>query len=391
MRTGIYTILGIIVITLGVVLFMAVSTVSDVTVSTDSDIIDGQIIDYIPLESSVWAYEDENSFKKLMVTEKIYTSDIYTYLIVKGQEDDKSIKSLRERYQFEYTYEVNKDKMKRSLLGKTLLDPFKEVVLLQNPLKTGEKWRDTWTVESGESYNVVSEITEISDDGENITVTSEESSGKFVVERTLTRGKGETSFNIVEKYEDATFETGFVLAEFKPFEYEGFDNYMAFLENEKISALIDPIKNDSEMKETNESEPTSGNATVENEDEEVFEDDEIDEDVRKTIIASVQLFNDKWITFINDHDMDILNTIVPEGSASKIIDVYMNKEMSQQFLEMDFNRVVIKGNVANVYAYEEIERTMDGVTEVLVYNWIYEVDLIDGTWLVEGYIENPQP
>lgn len=58
---------------------------------------------------------------------------------------------------------------------------------------------------------------------------------------------------------------------------------------------------------------------------------------------------------------------------------------------MDFERIVVKGNIANAYVYEEIERTMDGKTEILVYNWIYEVDKIDGKWLVEGYIENKTP
>jgi len=385
MRTGIYTFLGIVSIVIVVVLFMALSSVGGIETVSGNISSEEDLSKYFPLESFVWEYSDAKSFRKLMVTEQVYRSDKYTHLIVKGQEDDLSIKSYRDRYQFEYTYKIDEDKIIRVLDGNTLIDSYREVILLKKPLKEGTKWKDKWENTSGENFNISSQIKSIEEDGQCITIESKDDKGTFTIDRIIELGKGTVEVVVKESYDTVEFETGFQLFNFKEFEYKGFDNYMALLGNEKIGTLIDKI----DEKKVPEQTSTLGDEQVPREEEErVLEDQDIDEETKAAITGSIQLFNEKWIDFINESDLSILETIVPEGSAERVIQAYMNKDMQQKFLAMDMQRVVVKGNVSNVYVYEEIERTMDGVTEVLIYNWIYEVDFIDGKWLVEGYIEN---
>lgn len=393
MRTGIYTLLGILGIVLVVVMFMALGNVSDQIMESEAVKSESSLKSYVPIVSSVWHYGDSKNFIKLMVTEQVYESDKYTHIIVKGQEDDSGIKSYRESYEFEYTYKIDDDKITRKLLGNTLVDAFEEVVLLKKPLVKGNKWDDVWKNTNGDTFHVTCEIKDILSDGEVIIVESNASDGSFKILRTIEKDKGVTETRIFETFDAVEFEIGFQLLEFESLEYKGFDNYMAFLGNEKIGTTIDAIEEqDSVHAESNNKDSRSDESAQVlangNENDQVLEDDEIELETKEAIIASVRLFNDKWIDFINDDDMTILQTIIPGSSVESIIQAYMDKEMTQKFLAMDFNRVVLKNNIANVYVYEEIERTMDGETEVLIYNWIYEVDYIDGQWLVEGYIEN---
>jgi len=399
MKTGIYFLLGTIGIALVVVMLMAVMNMSDVDRQVEEIHLDNTLESYLPLESSIWEYSNNETFRKLMVTEQVYRSDKFTHVIVKGQEDDSSIKSYRDKYQFEYVYKADDEKIVRTLQGNVLVDPYVEIILLQKPLEKGHSWTDSWTAIDNQTYSVKSTIEDILDDGNQIVVKSVSKDKSFIIIRTLEKGKGVVRVQVQEKYDDIDFETGFQLLSFKPFEYEGFDNYMALLGNEKIGTVIEPI-----AETTDEVTYSSGSDTISEETSDVHdesesridtsqiqEDDEIDPAIKNAIVQSVQLFNDKWIEFINTGDMSIMETTVPGGSVEKIIQAYMNKNMTQQFLAMEFNKVVVKGTIANVYAYEEIERTMNGVSEVLIYNWIYEVDYIDGVWLVEGYIENKTP
>lgn len=393
MRTSIYTLLGILGIVLVVIMSMALGHVSDQIMDSEPVKSDSSLKSYVPIVASVWHYSDSKNFIKLMVTEQVYESDKYTHVIVKGEEDDSGIKSYRESYEFEYTYKIDDNKITRKLLGNTLVDAFKEVVLLKAPLLEGNKWDDVWEDINGDTFNVTCEIKDILSDGEVIVVESNANDGSFKILRTIEKGKGITETRVIESFDAEEFETGFKLSEFESLEYKGFDNYMAFLGNEKIGTKIDAIEEQNSVNSESNSEDSQSDESAEvlvnaDENEQVLEDDEIELDTKEAIIASVQLFNDKWIAFINDDDMTILETIIPGSSVETIIQAYMDKEMTQKFLAMDFNRVVLKNNVANVYVYEEIERTMDGETEVLIYNWIYEVDYMDGQWLVEGYIEN---
>jgi len=394
MRTSIYTILGIIGLILVVVMMMALTSVTDVIPETEVSQSLEALDKYIPMESSVWSYSNGETYKKLMVTEQVFESDKFKHIIVKGEEDDESIKSYRDNYAFEYTYKIEEDKLTRSLEGNVLLDGYEKVILLQLPLKEGSKWQDTWTDLKGDSHSVTSKIKSVMEDGQIIVVESTDRDGQFVVERTFEIGKGVTEFKIIEKYDDIEFETGYQLFTIEEFEYQGFDNYMALLGNEKIGTDINTINESNEMASTGNGESTEAGSTTgpaSSVEIPIQEDDEIDEDVRLAIESSVNTFNEKWITFINEGDMSIMDTITPNASVEKIIDAYKDKEMTQTFLTIDIKRIVLRGNVANAYVYEEIERHMDGKTEVLVYNWIYEVDKIDGKWLVEGYIENKNP
>lgn len=392
MKTGIYTVLGMIGIFLVVTLFMAVSDVAD-HVKDKGDMEDSESLKaFMPIEPCAWTYSDDKTFKKIMVTEQAFESDQFTNIIVKGEEDDSSIKSYTDKYQFEYTYKVDDESLTRLMSGNTLLDQYEKVVLLKKPLIKDNHWSDIWVTTNGKSVAVESVIIDISEDGKRIVVESASNDKSLKVTRTLETGKGVVETRIVESYCSVLVETGFALKRFEPFEYKGFDNYMAFLGNEKISTSIDAIKTseegvsaDDKTADDSAITPESGESDQE---AEIFEDDEIDEETRTALVDSVKNFNVKWIAFINDADMTILETVVPEGGAEKIIQAYMDKEMTQKFLAMDFQRVVLKGDIANVYVYEEIERTMDESVEVLVYNWIYEVDYIDGKWLIKGYIEN---
>lgn len=389
MKTGIYTILGIIGIILFVVMFMALSTVSGI-VPTDKKIEStNDLGDYLPDNSSVWEYSDGKSFRKLMVTERLYESEKFIHLVVKGEEDDRSIKSFRDRYQFEYTYKVDDEKIVRSLKGQTLLDSYPQVTLLKLPLIVDNKWKDTWTGKNETSYSVTSTIKSIDNGGERIIIESVERNDKFVITRILELGKGVVEVNIYENYDGLSFETGFRLLNFEPFDNEGFDNYMALIGNEKIGTTIDTI--DSKVETSDVKDMAVASEVGTSEEAPIQENDEIEESIKIEIIESVKLFNDKWIKFINEGDMSIMDTITPNASVETIIEAYMNKEMTQSFIEMEFKRIVLQGKVANAYVYEEIERTMDGVTEILIYNWIYEIDEVDGKWLVEGYIENENP
>ncbi len=399
MRTGIYFLLGTIGIALVVVMLMAVMSMSDVGRQSEDIHIDNTLESYLPLEPSVWEYSNNETFRKLMVTEEVYRSDKFTNVIVKGQEDDSSIKSYRDKYQFEYVYKADDEKIVRTLKGNVLIDPYVEITLLQKPLEKGHSWTDSWTALDNQTYSIKSTIEDILDDGNQIVVKSVSKDNAFTIIRILEKDKGVVQVLVQETYDDIDFETGFQLLNFKPFEYEGFDNYMALLGNEKIGTVIEPIAETADEATYSSSNDTTSEETSHATDEsenileasQIQEDDEIDLVTKEAIIQSVQLFNDKWIDFINTGDMSIMEATVPGGSVEKIIQAYMNKNMTQQFLAMEFNKVVVKGTVANVYAYEEIERTMNGVTEVLIYNWIYEVDNIDGVWLVEGYIENKTP
>lgn len=394
MRTSIYTILGIIGIILVVVMMMALTSVTDVIpeskVSQSLETLDK----YIPMESSVWSYSNGETYKKLMVTEQVFESDKFKHIIVKGEEDDGSIKSYRDNYAFEYTYKIEEDKLTRSLEGNVLLDGYEKVILLQLPLEEGSKWQDNWTDLKGDSYSISSKIKSVMENGQIIVVESTDREGQFLVERTFEIGKGVTEFKIIEKYDDIEFETGYQLFTIEGFEYQGFDNYMAFLGNEKIGTDINTINSSSQSASTGNGDSTEEGSTTgpaSSVEIPIQEDDEIDEEVRLAIESSVNTFNEKWITFINEGDMSIMDTITPNASVEKIIDAYKDKEMTQTFLTIDIKRIVLRGNVANAYVYEEIERHMDDKTEVLVYNWIYEIDKINGKWLVEGYIENKNP
>lgn len=394
MRTSIYTILGIIGIILVVVMMMALTSVTDVIPEIEESQSLEALDKYIPMESSVWSYSNGETYKKLMVTEQVFESDKFKHIIVKGEEDDESIKSYRDNYAFEYTYKIEEDKLTRSLEGNVLLDGYEKVILLQLPLEEGSKWQDTWTDLKGDSHSITSKIKNVMEDGQIIVVESTDRDGQFVVERTFEIGKGVTEFKIIEKYDDIEFEIGYQLFTIEEFEYQGFDNYMALLGNEKIGTDINTINESNEMASTGNGESTEAGSTTgpaSSVEIPIQEDDEIDEEVRLAIESSVNTFNEKWITFINEGDMSIMDTITPNASVEKIIDAYKDKEMTQTFLTIDIKRIVLRGNVANAYVYEEIERHMDGKTEVLVYNWIYEVDKIDGKWLVEGYIENKNP
>lgn len=393
MRTSIYTILGIIGIILIVVMAMALTSMTDFIPETPLEQSAKGIDRYIPMESSVWSYSNGESYKKLMVTEQVFESDKFKHIVVKGEEDDESIKSYRDNYVFEYTYKVEEDKLTRSLHGNVLLDGYKDVTLLKLPLEEGNTWQDNWVDLKGNFYTVTSKIKSIMEEGQIITVQSTDRGGRFIIERTLEVGKGVTAFNIVEKYDDIEFETGYELLTIEEFEYKGFDNYMALLGNEKIGTTIDTINESSEkiLDKSSESLSNKEESTTESfsgVEIPIQENDEIDEEVRLAIENSVKTFNEKWVLFINEGDMSIMDTIAPNASVEKIIDVYKDKEMTQRFLTVDVKRIVLRGDIANAYVYEEIERHMDGDTKVLVYNWIYEIDKIDGKWLIEGYIEN---
>lgn len=389
MKTGIYTILGIIGIILFVVMFMALSSVSGIVPIDKKIESTNDLGDYLPDNSSVWEYSDGKSFRKLMVTERLYESEKFIHLVVKGEEDDRSIKSFRDRYQFEYTYKVDDEKIIRSLKGQTLLDSYPQVTLLKLPLIVDNRWKDTWTGKNETSYSVTSTIKSIDNGGERIIIESVERNDNFVVTRILELGKGVVEVNISENYNGLSFETGFRLLNFEPFDNEGFDNYMALIGNEKIGTAIDTI--DSKVDTSDVKDMAVASEVDASEEASIQENDEIEESIKIEIIESVKLFNDKWIKFINEGDMSIMDTITPNASVETIIEAYMNKEMTQSFINMEFKRIVLQGKVANAYVYEEIERTMDGVTEILIYNWIYEIDEVDGKWLVEGYIENENP
>lgn len=389
MRTGIYTFLGIVGLVLGVVMFMALSSVSDNAPSENNSVSTYALNEYLPNKSSVWEYSDGKAFRKVMVTERLFESDKFTHLIVKGEEDDKSIKSFRNRYQFEYTYKVDEEKIVRTTVGNNLIDSYKEVTLLKMPLSVGNHWKESWQSPDGTEHSIVTTIKSIENDGDTVIIESVEGNKLFTLIRQIERGKGVVEVSIIEDYDGTIFETGFQLLNFAPFEHEGFDNYMALLGNEKIGTVIDTIASSDEILSPEEG--TEKPVAKPVEDIVIKENDEIDDTIKEEIIESVKLFNDKWILFINEGDMAIMDTITPNASVETIIEAYMNKEMTQKFNEMQFKRIVLQGDVANAYVYEEIERTMDGSTEVLKYNWIYEIDKIDGKWLVEGYIENETP
>lgn len=131
MRTSIYTILGIIGIILVVVMMMALTSVTgniqEKTVNHSLEALEK----YIPVESSIWSYSNGATYKKIMVTEEIFESDKFKNIIVKGEEDDESIKSYKDNYTFEYTYKIDEKQLTRNLQGNVLLDGFENVVLLK--------------------------------------------------------------------------------------------------------------------------------------------------------------------------------------------------------------------------------------------------------------------
>lgn len=330
MRAVIYSTLGIIGIILVTVMLMTLTSVSKVTQDLESDITKYGIKEYIPVTSTVWTYGDAQNFQKIMATEHVYQSNQYIHLIVKGEEDDSSIKSYRRDYGFEYTYKADNKQLKRTLKGNVMIDSFQEVILLQAPLVENNKWSDTWQDLNGRVYKVSSVIKKIENDGEKITVVSVDQANGLTVERIISLGKGVVEVKIKEHYDDIEFETGFKLLAFEFFEVGGFDNYMALLGNEKIGTLIDTI----------EEAPSAMNGQIDGssdeEDEQtkeppILEDEEIDEALQIAIKESIKTFNEKWITFINEDDMAIMETITPNASVEKIIEAYKNKDMIQQF------------------------------------------------------------
>ena len=109
------------------------------------------------------------------------------------------------------------------------------------------------------------------------------------------------------------------------------------------------------------------------------------EDEKQLVKDTIESFNYAWIDYVNEDNQTFFDYVTKNGVAYRNAKNFNSDGLKEVFLKMNITSVVVNGNVATAKVYEEIEKTKNGEVKIAKYNWLYDLQKIDGKWLINGY------
>jgi len=297
-----------------------------------------------------WKYLDNSNYVKVMAIQEIYENTGERVIVIDGQEEDTFSKFSIHDKNFEIKYIISSDKIIEKMTGNSRNDYFNEAIILKTPLIEGMNWKEHWIDNKGNKILVNSEITSIEDGGNKISAVYKDNES-FIEERTFEIGKGVISFMRKEKFEDLEYELSYNLNNSEIMGEFGLYDYFEYL-----------------------------NSTGEEYQEEIlYGKDQIEDILVK--------YSNAWIEYVNSGNEEIFEYVTKEGDAYNIIKNFNIKNMKQSLEELKIEKIIIDNDIANAYVREKGSYTLEEKEGSFQYQWIYELNLIDGKWLIKGYKE----
>lgn len=267
-------------------------------------------------------------------------------------------------------YIITHDELIQEKIEEVMMDSeFDKLTLLRLPLEVDATWSENVISSDGDKEIIKATIVEIIGKKPNRTVRVEykNKNGDYMEKRSIQEGLGVVSFDKTMKFGSEKFEMGYNLVKYK-LEKANVDNNT---ESENISSDSSDDSDSDNSKTVN--------VMVEKDQVNQMTDEEIS--AKDAIIN----FNNSWILYINDGKLDVYKYLVYDGKAYNVIENFKKGNMKQKFSVMDVGDISIDGSVASINVHEEIIKLVDNNSTTLVYDWVYYLKKVNGSWLIDYY------
>lgn len=108
----------------------------------------------------------------------------------------------------------------------------------------------------------------------------------------------------------------------------------------------------------------------------------------KEIVATLVGFDSKWIDYVNGGSDTVID-LTKEGSQARKNAVSFSKvgKVEQTFRLLEIGEIRQGENAFYAWTYEEIEEVQGSKSTIKKYNWIYQLEPVDGEMKIVRYYD----
>lgn len=341
--------------------FSFVSCKSEDKVS--DELLNQDLLRLLPDEGFQWAYFGADEYYHEMVLDNVTLEENQAIFRVKGEVQAIPGNSAVTDYNIDLYYVVNHDSIVQNKIEEAMYDSeYDTITLIKSPLEIGNKWSESIKDKNGKKSTINGEIIKIEDnDGhKQYTVVYSNKSKDYTEIRNIIEGYGVTAFKKIVEVDDETYK----------YSYGLYGKNSGYLNNTEV------------VEKTEATEKTEEELAEEN--NEATEENTL-EDEKNLVNNAIESFNYAWIDYVNEDDQKFFDYVIKNGVAYKNAKKFNNDGLKEKFLNMNITSIVVNGNVATAKVYEEIEKIKNGEVTIAKYNWLYDLQKVDGKWLINGY------
>ncbi|QRN84708.1 zinc ribbon domain-containing protein [Clostridia bacterium] len=106
---------------------------------------------------------------------------------------------------------------------------------------------------------------------------------------------------------------------------------------------------------------------------------------KQAVVQTIRDFDEAWIEYVNTTASGVFNYLNPGSVAYSRLANANVSGLKEELLELELSNVEVDGNKASVEAYEKFKKNRSGEVSIVTYRWLYELEKVDGEWLVDDY------
>lgn len=347
-------------------------------------ILNQELLKLLPTEGFQWAYIGPSEYYHEMTLDTIISDASEATYHVTGEVEDVSEGEVTKNYDIDLYYQVNSNSIVQIKTAEMMLDSeYDQITLIKTPLELETSWTEEVKDNNGKKQTIEAEIIEITenDEGTIYKVIYKNKRTGYSESRKIMEGLGVIAFTKAVEIAGDKHQYGYGL----------YGKNSGYIVSEDKGS--DDSEDPTDAEETNTDEETANNPSDDAEEpgdntaepEEPTDDpvDTVNEEV--AVKNTITAFNDAWIRYVNENDQSFFNYVTTNGVAYQNAKNFKRTGLTEEFLQMDVNQVIVNGNTATAKVYEEIKKTKDGDVTIAKYNWLYDLVKRDGEWLVNGY------